>query len=155
MLLLSKSPADLSTTGLLLRLAKPADPADQYIEDGLLHYLRALQQRRMVPAAVDQPSELSDSTSSFDVPHAEPEHSVRAVGRPASARRPATSEPAVSVARCVIRFLMHLLKGAAVGSGMYTMDYLLVNGQVQRLLAAAAEFLGLANSSPHDIVLVP
>lgn len=63
-------------------------------------------------------------------------------------------EASFSVSRCIVRFLIHFIKGMAVGSGMYAMDYFLVNGQFEQLFDLARQFFA-GDDSADNIRLAP
>lgn len=59
----------------------------------------------------------------------------------------------MTLSRCVVRLLVHFVKGMAFGSGMYAMDYLLVNGHFIRLCEKIASVFNAGED--EDIRLIP
>lgn len=107
----------------LLKMTKATDPADKFIEDGLLGLFSS---RRSVVKPV--PIESGSTIASV--------------------------QAGITVSKCLVRFLIHFIKGCAVGTGMYVTDYMLVNGHFSRLLAAISEFLN-GSSAAGDYHILP
>lgn len=103
---------------MLLKMSKPADPADQYMENIILQTFKL--------------------QSSFNA----------ILSKPIQDRVAAT----MTASRCIVRFLIHFVKGISVGAGMYATDYLLVNGHFRRMLDALVLFFTGAPQS-NDLVI--
>lgn len=137
---------ELNTTDLILKMTKPADPADQWIEDGLLGLIRASRSpfhpasRRRLSSALHQVTPLSPL---YCPPTPTMMQTVRE-----------RMEASFSISRCIVRFMIHFIKGMAVGTGMYATDYFLVNGQFERLFDMARQFFS-GDDSANDIRLIP
>lgn len=132
---------EFHTTDLILKLTKPADPADQWIEDGLLVLIRTGRQPSH-PTSRRRLSSLHPTTT-LCPPTPTMMQGVRE-----------RMEASFSVSRCIVRFLIHFIKGMAVGSGMYAMDYFLVNGQFEKLFDLARQFFS-GDDSADNIRLAP
>jgi len=134
---------EFSTPALLLKLTKPANPADQWIEDGLYSLLTSSSSRRPGSLLLNR-----RRVTSFASPHLGPtglhqHHSLRK-----------RMEACMTFGRAALRLLLHFIKGLAVGSGAYAMDYFLVNEYHRRLLQAISAFI-CGNSDAEDIKLLP
>lgn len=110
----------------LLKMTKAIDPADKFIEEGLLSLISS-----------SRPSKTGTIVSS-----------------PEGASSLESVQAGITFSKCLVRFLIHFVKGCAVGTGMYVTDYMLVNGHFGRLLAAINEFFN-GNGSSADFHIFP
>lgn len=112
----------------LLKMTKPTDPADKFIEEGLLSLISSVRPPRLGPLAAFSCNESVQSLESV--------------------------QASITAGKCFVRFLIHFIKGCAAGTGMYVADYMLVNGHFGKLVDAISDFIN-GNNSSGDIQLLP